>query len=233
MPHLLRLHAEMKALVEGTLGVGFPIWLRGPLGQAFYLAGAEQTLMSMYTDPDFFLRLMRYGMDVMAHWNAERCAYLGETPQIWGTLFNDEVSAENFSPEFYLELVAPFDREFAAAFTGGIDFHSCGNTTPLMPAIASVAPWKQFHVSAWSDLDTALRTFPSTPLIISLHPYREVLGCDFADTSRRIRDIIARCGDHPFYLAIGELMPVHGPQRDLQRLQDVWALCKELFSDSR
>lgn len=148
MPHLLRLHAEMLSLVQGTLGVGFPVWLRGPLGQAFYLAGAEQTLMSMYTDRDFFLRLMRYGMDVMAHWNTARCAYLGETAQTRGTLFNDEVSAENFSPELYLELIAPFDREFAEVFTGGIDFHSCGNTTPLMPAIATVAPWCQFHVSA-------------------------------------------------------------------------------------
>lgn len=231
MPHLLRLYAEMQALVVGTsLQVGFPDWCRGPLGQAFYLAGAEPVLMSMYDDRGFFLGLMRYGMDVMAHWCDARAAFLGEPLPAWGTLWNDEVSAENFPPELYLELVAPFDREMFARFSGGIDFHSCGNTTPLMEAIASVAPWKQFHVSAWSDLDTALRVFPTTPLIVCLHPYSDVLGCDFSHTAQRIRDIIARCGDHPFTLAITELMPVNGPQQDLQRVLDVWALCRELFA---
>ena len=229
-PVMLEKHAEMKRLLAPSFSVGFPDWSRGPLGNAFYLAGAEQTLVSMYTDRAFYHRLMRYGLDAMKKWLTERAAYLNEPlPRegIW--IWNDEVSAENFPPNVYAELVAPYDREYADFFGGRVGFHSCGNTTPLMEAIASAGPWSDFHVSAWSDLDTALRVFPDTPLHVSLHPYRDVLGCPLVETERRVKEIVRKCARRPFNLCINELMPVKGPAADLQRIKDVWALCEDLL----
>jgi len=230
MPVVLGKHAEMKRLLGPSFSVGFPGWGRGPLGNAFYLAGAEQALMSMYTDREFYHRLMRYGMDAMKSWLARRSAFLNEpVPQTGEWIWNDEVSAENFPPGIYSELVAPYDREYAEFFGGRVGFHSCGNTTPLMEAIAAAGAWSDFHVSAWSDLAAALRVFPGTPLHVSLHPYREVLGCPLRDTERRVREIVCMCAGRRFFLGINELMPVRGPAADLQRIKDVWSLCEDVF----
>ena len=229
MPALLKMHAEMKDLLGSSFDVGFPGWCRGPLGNAFYLAGCERTLMSMYQDPGFFHALMRHGMEAMKKWLSDRAVYLGEPMSRDGTLWNDEVSGENFPPEMYTKLVAPYDAEYAALMGGQVGFHSCGNTTPLMEVIASGGPWSYMHVSAWSRLDKALRCFPTTPLIVCLHPYREVLGCPFSTTQERIREIIGKCRGRKFTLAISELMPVNGPQKDLQRIRDVWLFCEDTW----
>jgi len=232
-PVVLRKHSDMKRLLGPSFHVGFPDWNRGPLGNAFYLAGAEQTLLSMYTDRPFFHRLMRFGLDAMKKWLADRAAYLNEPIAQSGCwLFNDEVSAENFPPRLYAQLIAPYDREYAQIFGGRVGFHSCGNTTPLMETIAAVGTWSHFHVSAWSDLATAIRSFPDIPIHVSLHPYKEVLGCPLRDTERRVKEVIRICNGRPFSLGISELMPVNGPIADLQRIRDVWALCEDVLSDA-
>jgi hypothetical protein len=229
MPAVLGVHAEMKRLLGEPFSVGFPGWCRGPLGNAFYLAGCERTLISLYQDPSFFHGVMRHGMDAMKKWLSDRAAYLGEPMPRGGTIFNDEVSSENFPAEVYGERIAPYDVEFTKFLGGEAGFHSCGNTTALMGAIASTQAWSYMHVSAWSDLDTALRCFPTTHLIICLHPYREVLGCPLGTAQARIREILTKCQGHSFTLCISELMPVNGPAKDLQRIKDVWALCEDLW----
>jgi len=229
MPAVLKMHTEMKSLLGNSFSVGFPGWPRGPLGNAFYLAGCERTLMSMYEDPAFFYSLMRYGMEAMKKWISDRAAYLGESMPHGGAIFNDEVSSEKFSAEMYKEMVAPYDIEFREFHGGQAVFHSCGNTTPMMDVIASIGPWSCMHVSAWSDLDTALRCFPTTPLLVCLHPHREVLGCPLRTTEQRIREILVKCRDREFTLGMTELMPVNGPQKDLQRIRDVWSFCEDTW----
>ncbi len=229
MPTVLKVHAEMKRLVGGCFSVGFPVWCRGPLGNAFYLAGCERTLISLYDDPPFFHALMRHGLDVMLKWISDRAAFLGEPLPRGDTIFNDEVSGENFSADVYREIIAPYDMEFTRFLGGEAGFHSCGNTTALMAAIASVQTWQYMHVSAWSDLDAALRFFSRTHLVVCMHPYREVLGCPFSATQARIREILAKCQGHPFTLSISELMPVNGAVKDLQRIRDTWAYCEDVW----
>lgn len=230
MPHVLRTHAEMRRLLPASFKVGFPDWSRGPLGNAFYLAGAERTLMSLYTDVEFFHRLMRYGMDAMKKWITDRAGFLGQPMPQGGVIWNDEISGENFSPQVYRELIAPYDAEYVEFLGGSVAFHSCGNTTALMESIAATAPWSSMHVSAWSDLDTALRVFPKTGLVVSLHPYREVLGCTLKETESRIREIVAKGRGRKFTLAVCELMPVNGPAEDLRRIKDVWSLCENILA---
>ena len=231
MPAVLRIHAEMKRLLGDSFAVGFPGWPRGPLGNAFYLTGCERTLTSMVQDRPFFHAVMRYGMDAMAKWLTDRAAFLGEPPPTDGTIFNDEVSSENFSARTYEEMIAPYDAEFRRFHGGKAGFHSCGNTTALMPAIAAAGPWSTMHVSAWSDLDKALECFPATNLIVCLHPHREVLGCPFQTTQRRIREILAKCHGRSFVLAVTELLPVNGPAEDLQRIKDVWSFCQDVWPE--
>ncbi len=229
MPALLKMHAEMKRLLGSSFSVAFPDWCRGPLGNAFYLAGPERTLMSLYQDPPFFHALMRYGMEAMKKWLTDRAAYLGVPMPNGGTLWNDEVSAENFPPEIYRRMITPYDQECREFMGGDVGFHSCGNTAPLMEAIASVGKWSYMHVSAWSDLDKALQCFPTTHLIVCLHPYREALGCPFPDAQKRIREVLAKCQGRSFCLAITELMPVNGPRKDLQRIRDLWSFCEDAW----
>lgn len=230
MPPLLKMHAEMKTILGSLFSVGFPGWCRGPLGNAFYLAGCERTLISLYQDQAFFHSLMRYGVDSMKKWISDRAAYIGEAIPVNDTIWNDEVSAENFSAETYKEMIAPYDMELREFFGGQAGFHSCGNTTPLMDVIASMGKWSYMHVSAWSDLDTALRCFPDTDLLVCLHPYREVLGCPLCTTQTRIRDIVTKCKGRRFALAITELMPVNGPEKDLRKIRDILSFCEEILA---
>jgi hypothetical protein len=229
MPSLLRTYAEMKRLMPASYTIGFPEWSRGPLGNAFYLAGAERALMSLYSDVDFFHRLMRYGMAAMKKWITDRSGFLAEPMPKGGVIWNDEISSENFSPQVYRELIAPYDVEYTEFMGGPVAFHSCGNTTALMESIAATAPWSFMHVSAWSDLDRAIALFPKTRLVVSLHPYREVLGCTLAQTQSRIRQIVEKCRGRDFQIAICELMPVRGQAEDMQRLKDVWSLCGDIL----
>jgi hypothetical protein len=160
----------------------------------------------------------------------QRAAYLGvpvSAEAIYGTLWNDEVSAENFSPRVYREAIAPFDRQVSDTFGGGLVFHSCGRTTPLMGEIAAVAPWAWFHVSAWSDLEAALASLPRVPLLVCLHPYTEVLQAEPARLAERVREIRSRCAGRPFRLCLTELLPVHGPEEDLRRIKGALAVCQE------
>jgi hypothetical protein len=122
------------------------------------------------------------------------------------------------------------DMEYVRFLGGQAGYHSCGNTTPLMDVIASMGQWSYMHVSAWSDLDKALRCFPTTHLIVCLHPYREALGCPLQAAKDRIREILAKCRGRSFTLAITELMPVNGPEKDLQRIRDLWSFCEDAWS---
>ena len=169
----------------------------------------------------------------MKKWWSDRAAYVGEAMPAGGTIWNDEVSGENFPPEVYLEMIAPYDTEYVEFMGGQVGFHSCGNITSLMEVIASIGPWSEMHVSAWSDLDKALQCFPSTPLVVCLHPYREVLGCSLRTSEQRIGEVFRKCRSRQFTLAITELMPVKGPEKDLQRIKDVWSICEDLWPDGR
>ena len=232
MPLIIARRQEMQSILGGGYAVGTPPWVRGPLGNAFYLAGAERTLMALYSDQTFFHRLMRYGLEAMAKWMRQRAEYLGvplAASAAASTLWNDEVSAENFSPAVYRAMIGPYDREFHDLLGGNIVFHSCGRTTPLMGEIANVAPWTCFHVSAWSDVDEALRVFPDTPLLVCLHPYHDMLGATPERTATRVHEIAHKCAGHEYTLCLTELLPVNGPHEDLRRIKDALAICADIL----
>jgi hypothetical protein len=99
-----------------------------------------------------------------------------------------------------------------------------------MKSIAQQGPWSYFHVSAWSDLDQALATFPDTKLLVCLHPYREVLGCGLDVTKRRVKEIVGRCRGRDYVVCLTELMSVNGPAEDLRRLKDACAVCEDALA---
>lgn len=230
MPAVLDCHRRMGELLGEAWQVGMPDWCRGPLGTMAYLRGQENTYIDLVQAPERARRVMEYCQRARFAWLRGRASVLGEATPGPAVLFNDDVSAENMSRKRYREQVWPFEKECYDFHHGRLGYHSCGDLTPFLEDIRELGPLDFFHVSAWTNLEAAVRCFhPQTHLLVTLHPFRDVLAATPEHVERRIREIRDACGGGPYTIMMTELMRCDTPEKDQAALQRALEIAAKLL----
>jgi len=213
------------AQVEGRpFTVSFVEWLRGPLGIAEYLFGMQEFLVALAENPAGASRLLEHVTEARLEWENHRALYLGEEFPITAALFNDDVNTPTISPRIYRDQVLPCEQRIVAAHGGLHYFHSCGNTTKMLPHIASMRP-ELFHVGPWTDAQQAAQIMSpfGSALEVCVHAVDDVFEATPETMENRIRDRISTAvagGAQAMCLEAAALDRMHGAAIDLAAVQN-------------
>jgi hypothetical protein len=201
MPEAHRMYEELSGLVKDhDLQIKFPDWDRSPFATAHRLRGEGQLLVDMLERPDFVAELLDFLTQAAVQYRSDRARFLGialNRPQF----SNDEVNVPSISPKLYREVVLPREKTYAAAFGGLMYWHSCGNVTPMLPAIRETPGIEIFNVGPWTDIAQSAEVFGDVALDICMHPL-DIYDSDEAMRDK-VRGIVQTCwrrGAHSFSL---------------------------------
>lgn len=195
MPLAHRFYRELQELVEGyDLEIEFPKWSRSPFGIAVQLRGLESLMIDMIEKPYLFTRLLEFTNHCAIHYQKERNAFLTGNPEApYKPVFhNDEVNVPCISPQHYHDLVLPCEKVYADTFGGLTYWHSCGDVTPMIPAIQEIRNITIFHVGPWTDLAKAAEVFGDVTLDVCLDSM-DIYQASEADMRAKITDIVRTC----------------------------------------
>ncbi len=148
MPLAHQYYEVIGELIDNDFNVVFPEWGRRSFGVATHIRGYENFLSDMISNPKFAHRILRLITDTRKEWITERAKFLGKCKGK-GNIYNDEVNCPSLSPELYEEFALPYELELSDFHGGILYFHSCGDTTKLLPLIAKINTIEMFHVGPW------------------------------------------------------------------------------------
>jgi uroporphyrinogen-III decarboxylase len=195
MPRVLGFYEKIEELCGNDFTVGFD-WRQGPFGIARFLRGYENILVDTLQNPSLVHRLMGVIVEACESWHQAKSAYLGK-PVERNILGNDDIGSPSISPWVYEQLILPYEQELSRFYGGLLYWHSCGDVTPLLPAIRKIQDIEVFHVGPWTDVRKAREVFcPRTALEICLNPV-EILDGSRASMGARLEQILRLCADDP------------------------------------
>jgi len=231
-----RFYAELSALVGPDFRVHFVSWRKGPFSLLVYLRGFEQLLVDLYERPALVHAMMRFVVEAMQQWYAERKAFLGEAR--FGPIFlgNDEVSTPSLSPALYEEFVLPYEIELSRYF-GGIDYwHSCGDTTRLAPLIARIPNVHMFDVGPWTQLAPAVEVYrqvPNASIMRRINPIDTVMMASPEQMLAPLHEVRRVCaGVIPTMVMYDGLNYIKDWQADLEKIQQLDRACHRILHNT-
>ena len=229
MPLAHHYYEVLGELLDSDFKVTFPEWGRSPFGVATHVRGYENLLVDMIKNPTFTHKLMRKITDFRKTWISERVALLGQEVEK-GNLYNDEVNSPTLSPALYEEFVLPYEQELSKFHGGILYWHSCGDTTSLLPSIAKIPGLEMFHVGPWTDVATAVHTFSGKiPLEICLHPVRDVQQATVASMEKRLYSIAKACDGAPYTVRADGLQVITNVEQDLKKIDEWNGMARRLL----
>lgn len=222
MPRIHQYYEVFQEMARGRLKVMFPDFVRGPFCISTHLKGHNDILLDSLADPEGVSMLMRYIVESNKHWRAEREKFTGEKNTSC-KLYNDEIDCPSISPRIYEELILPFETELAEHYGGISYWHSCGNTTLLLPLLKRLPNLELLHIGPWTDYALATKLFAGTDtaLDICVHPQSDVLEADEARMLQKIKDIHEKCAAAAYSVRADAIMPSTGMDEDAKIRQ--WA----------
>ena len=215
MPFIHEKYRELCALVDGQLRVTFPGWTRSPWSVATFLRGFNELYMDVADDPSFVRDLLDFIAEARIRWETQRCEFMGTSPRSgdapgnWfsncyvdyrpvhiSDVYSDETDGNSISPSVYEETILPSELKLAEFYGGIRYYHSCGNLTPLLDAMARIPGLSILHVSSWTGLTAAnTKCGPSITLQKVMHPQDDVMNQDEAGIRAQIQDILKTVPD--------------------------------------
>lgn len=130
-------------------------------------------------------------------------------------------TASGLGPELYERLVQPSSERLAAPYRRRtVYYHGCERLDAKAPIIARIPNLRRFHVSPWSSVAAAVRTFGgSVVLEVHANPAEVFFGDGRAEMRRRLDLLVARAEGAPLDLNLSDIHSVN-KRPDLLR---VWA----------
>ncbi len=126
-------------------------WIEGPLAESCDLAGVNEVLLKLYTEPDFIKKLIHKTMVTAKDFARAQveagCEIIGV-----GDAICSQISADlyrDFVKEKHMELC-----EYIQSLGARVKLHICGNITHLLPEIRDVNP-DMVDIDWMVDMDNA------------------------------------------------------------------------------
>jgi len=190
MPLVHRFYAQMRGALDDDFLVKFPDWIMGPFGVGCELRGFDRFLMDLLSDPEFARDVLRAIVEARMAWQQQCDAFLG-IPRRRGLLGNDDVNCPTLSPALYRDVLLPLELELCAHYGGIFYWHSCGNTTRLLPDIARIPVLDLFHCGPWTDVAKACTIWGQrgVPLEICPDPVETVQMATPEQQERYLREL--------------------------------------------
>lgn len=226
MPLVQRFYAEMRAVLDDDFLVKFPDWIMGPFGVACELRGFDGFLMDLVLDLDFAQELLRFIVEARKEWQQQCDAFLG-VRRTRGLLGNDDVNCPTLSPALYRDVLLPLELELCAHYGGIYYWHSCGNTTKLLPDIARLPVLDLFHCGPWTDVAAACAFWGprGVPLEICPDPVATVQMATPEQQEHYLRELRAQIPDDvACYVRVDSLEVIRDLQTELAAIHS-WIDC--------
>ena len=240
---------QATSLVDGKL----PVKIAGdelgasPSETMVSLMGIEAVLYGVIDNPQFIHHMMNFITEgYIAYHKSREAAGAVDAEETWGfrthyeTLPPDTsphklascwwyISAQSlsgFSPRMFAEFLQPYHARLAAAFSDHrVYYHGCEDLSKKIPIIRQLPNLRRFHVSAWTDLETAVRDLGRDFVLETHIAYGEALYvqqtrqkmCEAVDRIMRI------AGDCIIDVNLADIETVQGDPSVLTR----WALAAQ------
>jgi hypothetical protein len=176
--------------------------------------------MDIVDDPNFVRDLLDFIVQCRAHWDTQRCDFVGtsprdeEAPGNWfsncyvdyrsvhvSDFYSDEVDGNMISADAYEKIIFPSELKLAQFYGKVRYYHSCGNLTPLLDTLTKLPRLNILHVSSWTNLAVAHSKCPSSiTLQKAMHPQNDVMDASEDKIRGQVRKILATVPDRRLLL---------------------------------
>jgi uroporphyrinogen-III decarboxylase len=121
-------------------------------------------------------------------------------------------STGTISPAMYAEFIHPYNERIVGLFgPRRIYYHGCEDLTPKIDIIATLPGLRRFHVSAWTDLATAVAKFERRVVLEAhVNPGKTVMVDGPAEMREDLRRIVAVAADSVADINLADIQTVRG-----------------------
>jgi uroporphyrinogen-III decarboxylase len=229
MPLAHTFYEVIGDLTRGRFKVVFPEWGRSPFGVATHIRGYENFLVDIIDNPSFAHRILSLITQARKRWTTERAGFLGKSVGK-GNIYNDEVNCPSISPTMYEEFALPYEKELEEFHGGILYWHSCGNTTAMIPSLAQLKTLQMYHVGPWTDVEEAVRFFGNrVALEVCLHPVRDVQQASEQEMRQVLSRISRACGQTAFTVRADGLQKIYNLTNDVEMIQRWTRIAREVL----
>jgi len=196
------------------------------------LAGMEAVLYGVVDRPDFIHRIMDFVTEgTIAYHRAREAAGGCDPEQTWNYRVPYEIlpagadptrltsgwmhigaqSMCGLSPAMYEEFVQPYhDRLAEYAGDHRVYYHGCEDLAAKIPAIRNLPNLRRFHVSPWTDLESAVEQLGSD-FVMEVVPHPDTLSAQTPAEMRAVLERIVEVADGcVFDICLGEIETTYG-----------------------
>jgi len=196
-------------------------WVEGPAAEAADLRGVEDFFVDLLTEPEPILELMDVCVATAVEFGTAQIAAGADTVGI------GDAVASQVSRDVYEELILPREKVLVGAFQAAgarVRMHICGNTTHLLPGLATLG-LDAIDLDHMVSLTTARRILgPRVVIGANLDPVADVMSGTPASIRAKVRAARDEAG-WPFAVGAGCEIPAPTPPENLA------ALCEPLGWD--
>jgi uroporphyrinogen-III decarboxylase len=130
----------------------------------------------------------------------------------------------------YEEFALPYEKELEEFHGGILYWHSCGNTTAMIPSLAQLKTLQMYHVGPWTDVEEAVRFFGNrVALEVCLHPVRDVQQASEQEMRQVLSRISRACGQTAFTVRADGLQKIYNLTNDVEMIQRWTRIAREVL----
>lgn len=204
------------------------------------LMGIEAILYGVIDNPQFIHRMMDFVTDgYIAYHRSREAAGAVDAEETWSFRTHYEelppgadphkltscwwyISAQSLmglSPRMFEEFLHPYHCRLAAALGDNrVYYHGCEDLTKKIPIIRQMPNLRRFHVSAWTDLESAVEQLGRDFVLETHIAYADVL---YTESPQQMREAVERimkiAGDCIIDINIADIETVQGDPSVLTR----------------
>ncbi len=197
------------------------------------LMGTEAVLYSVIDRPDFIHRMMEFLTDgYISYHRAREAAGVVDAEDSWGFRVHYEelppgadssrlenswwyVSAQSLagiSPAMFDDFLQPYHAKLSEALSDSrVYYHGCEDLTNKISIIRRLPHLRRFHVSAWTDLEEAVKQLGCEFVLETHVSYADTLYVHTpAEMRKAVERIMEIAGECVIDINLGDIETVHG-----------------------
>lgn len=202
------------ALLRRNVGQDYPVigWVEGVLAEIGDLRGVNNLMTDLADEEPWLAELMDIVFQQQKRFALEQIKAGADIIGVGNAV------ASLIGPTLYEEYALRYDKDlvdFIHQNGALVKLHICGNTAPLLPLLAQVAP-DILDIDWMVDFKKAVEAFSGLPIGVSgnIDPVAVLLQGSAADVAQKTQDCIA-AADCTTFIAAGCEVPSETPEENL------------------